>query len=159
MKESFPPIFESDARVLILGSMPGEISLARREYYAHPRNQFWRLMEVVFGIPAQAAYSDRVLGLKKNGVALWDVLESCERVGSLDSAIRNAVPNDFEGLLASLPDLGIIAFNGKRASQWFERWVKVEMRGVQKICLPSSSPAATLGFEKKVAAWKRLREG
>ncbi len=156
MKFAFHPVVSSDARILILGSMPGELSLARQEYYAHPRNQFWRIMQALYTIPAQAAYLDRLTALKDHRLALWDVLEACERTGSLDSAIKNAVPNDFGGLFDSLHDLTIIAFNGKRARKLFQKWVRQDTSRYQMIELPSTSPAATLPFETKLAAWVQL---
>jgi hypoxanthine-DNA glycosylase len=156
MLEAFPPIISPDARILILGTMPSEISLERQEYYGNPRNQFWRIMQTLFNIPASGAYAERIAGLRNNNIALWDVLQSCERVGSLDSAIKNAIPNDFSGLFAGLPVLKIIAFNGQKANEWFERWARVDSSHFQKLVLPSSSPAAAMAFEKKVAAWATL---
>ncbi|MCG2784782.1 MAG: DNA-deoxyinosine glycosylase [Anaerolineae bacterium] len=158
MKQSFPPIATPTAHVLILGTMPGEESLARREYYANPRNQFWRMMQSLFGIPLSASYAERVARLQENRIALWDVLHSCERVGSLDSAIKNAVPNDFGALLASMPNLKAIAFNGKKSAEWFERWVRVDTSRLRKLVLTSTSPAAAMAFEKKLAAWAVLKE-
>jgi len=158
MKEAFPPIISSTARILILGTMPSELSLERQEYYGNPRNQFWRIMRAVFDISADDPYARRIAGLQRNQIALWDVLHSCERVGSLDSAIKNAIPNDFAGLFVSLPELKIIAFNGKKANEWFERWARVDTTGFRKLVMPSTSPAASMAFEKKVAAWSRLKD-
>ena len=157
MKEAFPPVIAPTARILILGTMPGEESLKRQEYYANPRNQFWRIMQELFAIPAEAVYVERVAGLRQNQIALWDVLHSCERVGSLDSAIKNALPNDFRALFASHPALKVVAFNGKKASKWFEKWVGVDTSGFQKLVLLSTSSAATIAFEKKIADWTVLR--
>ncbi len=140
--------------------MPGEESLKRQEYYGNPRNQFWRIMQELVGIPAAAAYAERISLLQQNRIGLWDVLHACERVGSLDSAIKYPVPNDFRDLFASHPNLKLVAFNGKKASEWFEKWwVKVVITPItiQKLILPSTSPAATMTFEKKVAAWDELR--
>jgi double-stranded uracil-DNA glycosylase len=149
MKQSFPPIAAPTARILILGTMPGEESLAHGEYYANPRNQFWRIMQELFGVPLSAPYAERI--------ALWDVLHSCDRLGSLDSAIKNAVPNDYGELLASMPELKAIAFDGKKSAAWFERWVTVDISGLRKLVLPSTSPAAAMAFEKKLAAWAVLK--
>lgn len=157
MNQSFPPVTTPQASILILGTMPGEKSLARQEYYANPRNQFWRVMEGLFGIPASAPYAARLARLQENRIALWDVLHSCERLGSLDSAIQNAVPNDFDALLASTPGLRTIAFNGKKAAEWFEKWVSGDTSGLHKLVLPSTSPAAAMAFEKKLAAWAVLK--
>jgi hypoxanthine-DNA glycosylase len=158
VKQSFPPIATSKAHILILGTMPGEESLTRKEYYANPRNQFWRIMQELFGVPLSAPYAGRVASLQENRIALWDVLHSCERVGSLDSAIKNAVPNDFGALLASMPELKAIAFNGKKSAEWFERWVTVDTSGLRKLVLTSTSPAAAMAFEKKLASWAVLKE-
>jgi hypoxanthine-DNA glycosylase len=157
MKAAFPPIIAPDARILILGTMPGEESLARQEYYANPRNQFWRIMQTLFDIPMTAAYAERTTGLRQHHIALWDVLHSCERVGSLDSAIKNAVPNDFRALFMAHPGLKVLVFNGKKASEWFTRWGDVDTSGLQKLVLPSTSPAAAMAFEKKAAAWSVLK--
>ncbi len=157
-KQSFPPITTPNARILILGTMPGEESLARGEYYANPRNQFWRIMQSLFDVPLSAPYNERIARLRENQIALWDVLHSCERVGSLDSAIKNAVPNDFGALLASMPGLKAIAFNGKKSAGWFERWVKVDTSRLRMLVLTSTSPAAAMAFEKKLAAWAVLKE-
>lgn len=158
MKESFPPIVSPTARILILGSMPSEISLERQEYYGNPLNQFWRIMQALYAIPADAAYPSRVAGLQQKGIALWDVLHSCERIGSLDSAIKNPVPNDFAALFASLPQLQLIAFNGAQAGAWFKRWGPQQPSPLKKLVLPSSSPAATIPFEKKLVAWSELQQ-
>jgi hypoxanthine-DNA glycosylase len=157
LKDAFPPVASVNARILILGTMPSEISLERQEYYGNPRNQFWRMMQAVFDIPLDSPYAARLVGLGQKQIALWDVLQSCERVGSLDSAIQNAVPNDFTGMFTELANLKILAFNGKRAAEWFEKWVRVDTTGFQKLVLPSTSPAAALAFEKKVTAWAVLR--
>lgn len=157
LKTAFPPAIMPTARILILGTMPGEESLNRQEYYANPRNQFWRIMQILFNIQPNAAYPARLAALQEHQIALWDVLHSCERVGSLDSAIKNAIPNDFSGLFANHPELRVIAFNGKKAAEWFERWVDADTSGLQKLILPSTSPAAAMAFEKKVAAWFALR--
>jgi hypoxanthine-DNA glycosylase len=156
LKTGLAPIFGPSARILILGSFPSEISLERQEYYANPRNQFWAIMQALFGIPAGSAYVDRIAGLKRSRIALWDVLHSCERTGSLDSAIKHATPNDFSALFASLPELQLIAFNGQKAQKSFEKWVQVEPSAYKKLAMLSSSPAAAMAAEKKIAAWSIL---
>ncbi|MFO7585657.1 MAG: DNA-deoxyinosine glycosylase [Anaerolineales bacterium] len=149
MKQSFPPIATPDACILILGTMPGEESLARGEYYANPRNQFWRIMQSLFGVPLPVPYAGRIARLQENRVALWDVLHSCERFGSLDSAIKNAVPNDFGAFLASMSGLKVIAFNGKKAAGWVERWVSVETSGLRKLVLTSYQSRGGDGLREK----------
>ena len=115
-------------------------------------------MQELFGIPLSASYAERVARLQENRIALWDVLHSCERTGSLDSAIKNAVPNDFGAFLTYMPELKMIAFNGKKAAGWFERWVTVDTSGLRKLVLTSTSPAAAMAFEKKLAAWAVLKD-
>jgi hypoxanthine-DNA glycosylase len=157
IKTSFPPLIHPNARILILGTLPGEESLKQQQYYANPRNQFWRIMQMLFDIPSTAPYTERIAHLKQHKIALWDVLHSCERTGSLDSAILNPIPNDFTGLLAKNPDLQAIAFNGTKAAKWFHRWAKIDTSGLKLFPLPSTSPAATIAFEKKCAAWTILK--
>jgi hypoxanthine-DNA glycosylase len=157
LKTGLAPVFAPNACILILGSFPSEISLERQEYYANPRNQFWGIMQGLFGIPAGSAYADRIAGLKRSRIALWDVLHSCERAGSLDSAIKYATPNDFSALFASLPELRLIAFNGQKAQKSFEKWVNIEASACKKLVLLSTSPAAAMAAEKKIAAWGILQ--
>ena len=101
----FPPVARSDALVLVLGSMPGERSLEASQYYAHARNAFWPIMDALFGVDATAPYTERLDGLVRNRVALWDVLGTCDREGSLDSRIRNPVANDFNTFFAEHPSI------------------------------------------------------
>jgi TDG/mug DNA glycosylase family protein len=159
----FPPVVGERPRVLILGSMPSEKSLADSEYYAHPRNAFWRIMADLFDIDRDLPYADRLNRLRECRIALWDVLASCERPGSLDSNISNAQPNDFAGLLARHPTIGSVFFNGRRAEDEFRRNVRptlgaigdaLEYRG-----LPSTSPAnAARSYGQKLADWRAIRE-
>jgi double-stranded uracil-DNA glycosylase len=158
MPNSFPPIARPDARVLILGSMPGLASLTAFEYYKHPRNAFWFIMGELYGASRALPYLERLEKLQDAGVALWDVLESCEREGSLDSDIilESIVVNDIPGLIKTLPNLELIATNGGTASQLFKHYVKYppQIRWVQ---LPSSSPAnARVTAEQKFQAWSEL---
>jgi hypoxanthine-DNA glycosylase len=156
-KSSFPAVVDPKTRVLILGSLPGEASLARGQYYAHPQNQFWRLVEAVTGVELAARpYAARLATLLDRGVGLWDVIRQARRAGSLDAAIRDHQPNALPALLATLPDLRAVAFNGATAST-IGRKVLGEAPGVVLITLPSSSPAHTLAFDRKRAAWLALR--
>ena len=157
LKSSFPPVVDEKTRVLVLGSLPGEVSLSRAEYYAHPRNQFWRLMQAVTGAAlVDAAYPVRLQALLAAGVGLWDVIGSAERAGSLDGAIRNHSPNALGALVAALPSLHAVAFNGAKASQIGRRQLGAA-GGLTLITLPSSSPAhAARSFEQKLAQWRRL---
>ena len=156
-KASFPPVHAPDARLLILGSLPGEASLAATRYYAHPQNQFWRLIGGVIGVDLAALdYEARLVALTANKVALWDSVESAERNGSLDTAIRNHAANDLAALIAKLPELRLIAFNGKRAAAIGKRQL-VSISDMPTITLPSSSPAFTRAFADKRAEWSSLR--
>lgn len=155
---SFSPIADPSARVLLLGSMPGVLSLKANQYYAHPRNAFWRIMSSIYGFSADAPYETRVENLTASGVALWDVLHACVRVGSLDSAIEagSRIPNDFPAFFQQHPDIKLVCFNGSEADQSFRRYVlpHLNTRDITFVRLPSSSPAHAVSFEKKVAAWR-----
>lgn len=146
---------DEQTRILILGSLPGEASLARAQYYAHPRNQFWRLLAEVSGQALAETYEARLLRLRALGVGLWDVIGSAERSGSLDGAIRNAIANPLLDLVTTLPRLRVVAFNGGRASQ-LGAPALAGQSGLTLLSLPSSSPAYTLAFEEKLARWRAL---
>ncbi|HEX4179668.1 MAG TPA: DNA-deoxyinosine glycosylase, partial [Caulobacteraceae bacterium] len=118
MKASFPPVADSRTRVLVLGSLPGEISLRQGQYYANARNQFWRLITAVTGVEFDGRpYRDRLAALLEVGVGLWDVVRSADRIGSLDANIRGHSPNDLDALARRLPALRAIAFNGGTAAK------------------------------------------
>jgi hypoxanthine-DNA glycosylase len=157
LKRSFPPVVDPATRVLVLGSLPGEESLARGRYYAHPRNQFWRLMSAVVEqelVPLP--YEARLAALTAAGIGLWDTIGSATRRGSLDGNIRDQSPNDVALLIESLPALRAVGFNGGRsASIGLPRLAGRE--GLALLPLPSSSPAYTLAFEAKLARWLALR--
>ncbi len=156
-KSSFAPVCRSDARLLVLGSLPGEASLAAARYYAHPQNHFWRLMGAVTGVPlAEMDYEARLAALVEAKVALWDVVASATRKGSLDTAIRNVTHNPLAALTQSLPNLRLIAFNGQRAASIGTRALGTGCP-VPTLTLPSSSPAHTLAFDHKKAAWMALQ--
>ena len=162
--KGFPPVSAKDARVLILGSMPGAASLQAHQYYAHPHNRFWRMMAEVCGLDPSASYARRVAHLKRCGIALWDVLAHCERSGSLDGAIvrETEVPNDVAGLLARHRSIRAVALNGGKAAQAFAQHVvpvlddAVRAR-VAVLKMPSTSPAnASVPVARKVEAWKGI---
>lgn len=155
---SFPPVVDRDTRTLILGSLPGAASLAASRYYAHPRNQFWRLLGAVIGADLDALpYEERLSVLLSRRIGLWDVIAEAERVGSLDAAIRNPAPNDLQSLVASLPALRTIGFNGATAARVGRGQLGALAPRYALITLPSSSPAnAALSFEAKLEAWRRL---
>ena len=161
---SFPPSASPDAVALILGSMPGEASLRAQQYYAHPRNGFWPILEKVLAIPKKLPYEERLLELRKKRIALWDVLASCVRPGSLDSDIREStvVPNDFVSFFAEHLLVRTVFFNGAKAEQAWKKYV-VPMSpalpdGFRCIRLPSTSPAhAGMSLHRKAEAWKFVR--
>jgi TDG/mug DNA glycosylase family protein len=156
---SFAPVVNSRSRVLILGSMPGKASLQAGEYYAHPRNLFWPLMETILSVSRSAAYPRRVAQLLSRGVGLWDVLRTCTRNTSLDSDIipSSVVPNGFASLFEAHPSIRIVCFNGATAASAFRRHVLPcvpSSHGIVFHSLPSTSPAnASIPLETKRAAW------
>jgi hypoxanthine-DNA glycosylase len=153
LKRSMPPVGSADARVLILGSLPGEASLAALRYYAHPRNQFWRLLGRALEEELVAlAYQDRLDRLTARGIALWDVVGEARRPGSLDGAIRQATANPLIDYIATHPRLRAVAFNGTAAAR-LGRLAIGEAGPIWLIDLPSSSPAHTLAFEQKARRW------
>ena len=151
--QGLAPVIDARARVLILGSFPSAASLAARQYYAHPQNQFWRILGAVIGRPLKEMdYPARVRAVQAAGIAIWDVFASCERAGSLDSAIRDAVPNPLAELRKSAPTLRRICFNGRMAAR---RIREVEAMGFEAMVLPSTSPAhAGMTFEEKLVRWR-----
>lgn len=156
-KSSFPAVVDGRTRLLVLGSLPGEESLARSQYYGNPRNQFWRLMsEVVERDLVPLGYEARLETLLSTGVGLWDVVGSASRTGSLDAAIRDHVSNDLVALAGSLPNLRAIAFNGGTSVRLGQKQLGAG-GGFARIPLPSSSPAYTLTYEEKREAWLQLR--
>jgi hypoxanthine-DNA glycosylase len=160
---SFPPIQNRHARVLVLGSMPGAASLLANRYYAYEHNAFWKIMGALFKAGPDIAYEKRIVLLKRAGVALWDVLESCVREGSLDSAIDAAsmVPNDFRTFFATHPRIGHVFFNGGMAESSFRRYVRPHLgeTTLRFTRLPSTSPAhAARNFEAKLKAWRAVAE-
>jgi len=160
---SFAAAARADARVLVLGSMPGAASLAAAQYYAHPRNAFWPIMGALFDAGPELSHAGRLARLNTAGVALWDVIAACERSGSLDSAIAPASieANDFAGLFRACPHIRHVFFNGTAAETAFRRHVRGRIElpaGLAFTRLPSTSPAhATRGFDAKLAAWQAVR--
>ncbi len=155
LKHGLPPVARSDARLLVLGSLPSEASLKAARYYAHPRNQFWRLMEVVTGVALDAfPYQERLERLAGRGVALWDVVHAARREGSLDGQMREVETRDLAGFVAGLPQLRGIGFNGGTAARLGRR----ALAGTDLVLfdLPSSSPAYTLPFAEKARQWAAL---
>lgn len=151
---AFAPVARPDARVLILGSMPSAASLRQGFYYGHPRNAFWPIMADIFGEPVPQDVPGKIALLESHGVALWDALQSCEREGSLDSAIRAPQANDFAGLFERCPGISKVLFNGSAARTLFMRCAARYLDGRSWAQLPSTSPAYTLSYERKLALWR-----
>lgn len=157
-KSSFPPVVAPSTRVLVLGSLPGERSLAAGRYYAHPQNRFWHLIGGVIGVElAPLDYERRLVALLAAGVGLWDTVASAHRAGSLDAAIREAEPNPLADLAASLPELRAVGFNGKASARI--GMPQLAATGLALIPLPSSSPAnASIPLADKEKLWNALGE-
>ncbi len=152
--DAFPPVAPPGARVLILGSMPSVESLNQGFYYAHPRNAFWRILAEVYGEDVPRDIPGKVALLTAHDLALWDVLKSCEREGSLDSAIRHPEPNDFTGLFERCPRIEKVLFNGGTAYSLFMKHASGTLAGRSWARMPSTSPAYTLSYERKLALWR-----
>lgn len=158
---SFPFSADSNAKMLILGSMPGKKSLEQQQYYAHPQNIFWDIMAGLFGAERELAYKKRLQVLKKNQVALWDVAQKCERPGSLDSQIKmpSVIANDFKTFFQKCPQINAVFFNGHKAEDLFHKLVVPKIQPLAKSLylkrLPSTSPAhAGLSRKHKQQIWK-----
>lgn len=149
------PIIDDNARVLILGSMPGNESLRKGEYYAHPKNQFWKILFSIFDMEQKALYSAKVSFLKEKRIALWDVIKQCDREGSADSKITNVCINELPSLLATYPQIKHLFFNGQKAFDIFNKEVKPGISSeITLKRLPSTSPAnATISVEAKIKEW------
>ncbi|ODQ93797.1 DNA-deoxyinosine glycosylase [Mycolicibacterium holsaticum] len=151
-----PPIIAEGAHTLILGNMPSAMSLSAQQYYGNPRNTFWRITGEIFGFGADDPYHARVAALTAYGVAVWDVLRSCKRLGSLDAAVQpdSMVPNDFGKLFIDYPGIGRVLFNGAAAEKNYYRLVGAAAPKVRCRRLPSTSPAQTMRYAEKLAAWR-----
>lgn len=159
VKFGLPPIARTDARLFVLGSLPGDASLAAQRYYAHPTNQFWRLLGAAIGEDLQGLeYNERLNRLAKRRIGLWDAIASASRPGSLDQAIREAEHNQIEHLLRDFPELRAIAFNGATAATAGRRLIGDPPPHIVLIDLPSSSAANTRPLDEKVTSWSRLNE-
>jgi len=158
MIHSFEPVIDSECDILILGTMPGVQSLNKQQYYGNKQNAFWRITYRLFDEDMSDNYEERKSFLLRHHIALWDVLKACEREGSLDSDIKNPIPNDFENLFKYHSLIKHVYFNGSHAQILFNRYVmkKIDVTDLEFIKLPSTSPANTLKFEKKLEEWKNI---
>lgn len=153
---SFPPFVNKETKILILGTMPGIASLEKQQYYAHPRNHFWKILFALFDKKAVSEiYEERIQLLIANKIGIWDVLENCERKGSLDIHIKNQQPNDFEKLLKLHPAIKTIVFNGKESHRYFCKSFG-QIKGITYYVMPSTSPANTISFENKLKSWSAV---
>lgn len=159
-KHGMPPVGARDARLLILGSLPGDESIRQQQYYAHPQNQFWRILSEVFDAPFTTVYAERLALLDQHGIVVWDVLHNANRAGSLDAAIKAPIANDFAAFFAHRPNIAAIAFNGQKAAALFKTCVTdadviTRVAGMRRVTLPSTSPAAAmLRLDDKIEKWR-----
>ncbi len=153
---SFDPVVDGNCRILILGSIPGKESLRKHQYYGHAQNAFWRLMSALLGEPFYEDYNERLSMLLRHGIALWDVIKSCERQSSLDAHIKNAVVNDFEAFFAAYPQIRHVFLNGQKAYNTFARYAGFRFEGIAFERLGSTSPAHAIPFDKRLEDWRRI---
>jgi len=163
--QSFPPVIDERARVLVLGSMPGTASLEKFQYYGHPRNYFWPIVYRLLGVELDQEYEQRLAFAQDHHIALWDVIAMCKREGSLDMNIKEEQPNDIPSLLRRYPAIECLAFNGSKAYETFQRAFMREhehdavMSGVIQLKLPSTSPVPTprmRNIEDRLAEWRAV---
>lgn len=153
---SFPPIIDDASKILILGSIPGVKSLEKQQYYAHPQNAFWKIIFALFEEEFTENYAERIQVLKKHHIALWDVIDSCERKGSLDSEIRNEEANQIAELLDKHPNIQAIFCNGGKSYKNLQKILGKDFR-IPIFLLPSTSPLHTVSLEKKLEDWEKIR--
>ena len=154
---NIPPVFDSESRILILGSFPSVKSRAAEFFYGHPQNRFWKVTAAVFGCDVPQTTDEKKAFLLKNHVALWDVIESCEIEGSADSTIKNAVPNDIARILDAA-DIKQIFVNGKTAEKYYKKYLLPKTKR-EAVCLPSTSPAnAAKSLDRLIEEWNIIKE-
>ena len=154
---SFPPIISKSSKILILGSVPGIKSLEMQEYYAHPQNKFWKILFEIFEEDFTINYSEKIKFLEKNNVAVWDVIDSCERQGSLDTKILNEVANDISKLLEEFPNIEAIFCNGQKSFKNLNKILSENFQ-IPLFALPSTSPSYTISFQNKLEQWKTIKQ-
>ena len=153
---SFPPIVSKDSKILILGSVPGIKSLEMQEYYAHPQNKFWRILFELFQEDFTADYAEKIELLKKNKIAVWDVIDSCERKGSLDTEIKNEAHHDILQLMQDFPSIKVIFCNGQKSFKTLRKILLDDLK-IPILVLPSTSPAYTIPYQQKLKDWSVLK--
>lgn len=161
VKNILPPVIDASTKVLIVGSMPGKLSLEKQQYYGNPRNHFWSIIGHILKQEIPLNYEQRIALLKKNHIGLWDTIESCERKGSLDAAIRNEIPNDFRTLFIHFPNIELVLFNGGKAFEVFKKHIGfavLDGRDYHK--MPSTSPIPgknIKSFDEKLEDWRVMQ--
>ncbi|WP_411679661.1 DNA-deoxyinosine glycosylase [Clostridium thailandense] len=155
---SFKPIIDNNSKILILGSIPGVESLNKQQYYAHKRNQFWKIIFSLYELSPSESYEKKIKFLKSKGIALWDVIDCCFREGSLDSDIKNELPNDFTSLFEKHPNIRCVLFNGSKSYEIFKKKIGFEnFKSIEFHKLPSTSAAHAIPFESKMNEWKIIK--
>lgn len=154
---SFPPLIDNESQILILGSIPGVKSLEKQQYYAHPQNKFWKIIFELFSEKFTEDYPERISTLKRNHVAVWDVIDSCERKGSLDSEIKNEEANQIAELIEQYPNVKAIFCNGGKSYKSLQK-ILGKSDKIPVFLLPSTSPLHTISFDKKLEGWKAILE-
>lgn len=157
IKHPFPPLYDKDSKILILGSFPSVKSREQLFFYGHHQNRFWKVTAAVFGDDVPKSIEDKKAFLHKNHIALWDVIASCDIEGSADSTIKNVVPNDLDAIIKN-SKVKRIFVNGKTAEKYYNKYTKDKL-GRAAVCLPSTSPAnAAWSIERLVGAWRIINE-
>lgn len=154
---SFPPLIDHGSQILILGSIPGVKSLEKQQYYAHPQNKFWKIIFELFSEKFTEDYQEKINTLKRNHIAVWDVIDSCERKGSLDSEIKNEEANQIAELLEQYPNVKAIFCNGGKSYRSLQKILGKSFK-IPIFLLPSTSPLHTISFDKKLEEWKVILE-
>lgn len=154
---SFSPLIDDQSEILILGSIPGVKSLEMQQYYAHPQNKFWKIILELLNEEFTEDYFKRIETLKKHHIALWDVIDSCERKGSLDSEIKNEEANQIEKLLEEYPNIKAIFCNGGKSYKNLQKLLGKNYK-LPVFLMPSTSPLHTISFERKFEEWKKVLE-
>ncbi|KAA0128455.1 DNA-deoxyinosine glycosylase [Chryseobacterium sp. SN22] len=153
---SFPPIIDIHSEILILGSIPGVKSLEKQQYYAHPQNKFWKIIFELLQEGFTDDYSERIEVIRKHHIALWDVIDSCERKGSLDSEIKNEEANQIDELLDNHPNIKAIFCNGGKSYKNLQKMLGKNYK-IPVFLMPSTSPLHTISFEKKLEEWRKIK--